>query len=88
MPIAAVLYHCELKRVYNKNEHLAGVIVKWVIFVYFWTLMFLGLVYKSDTLKGVLSLTLVLVPIYTLVYTYLIFNTKCMTARVEGIRGG
>jgi hypothetical protein len=73
MPIAAILYHCELSRICKKSELKILMVLKYLLYGIFYVILTFSFFYEMKVFANV---NLFVVSSLTAGYSYAIFNTK------------
>ena len=87
LPLTAIAYHYQLKYIYQKHEHPIFVYLKVIMYIYFLGVVLATVIMQTITLKIILAVSLLFVPGLLIIYTYALFNTKCMSGSRVGIIG-
>ena len=76
MPVAALLYHNELKTVCQKREHNVLFALKLICYAAYYILVLLGLFLKEELWDMFNVGAMIFVGSFTILYSYAIFNIK------------
>ena len=85
MPIAAVIYHLELVRICKKAEYKVFLVLKYLLFVVFYTILVYSFIREITLIANV---NLFATSTLLTVYTYAIFNNKMFQRQDPNIQPG
>ena len=77
-PLFGLLYHYQLSVVHNKREHVVMFVLKAALFIGFLVVIFWTWASQDLSLLITTGTCLIVVPIVAIIYSYTIFNMKCM----------
>ena len=85
LPFSAICYHYQLGYIENRHEHPILQYIKRAIYAAFLLIVVWTFVSQTLTLKIMTAFALLIVPALLIVYTYAIFNVKCMSGNRVGV---
>lgn len=78
-PVFGMIYHEQLKYVHNKKELRTFFVLKTLVFVAFILLACYTWITQTELFQSVTCISLMAIPAISIIYSYIIFNAKCMT---------
>jgi len=75
-PVAGLLHDYELKRVWEKNEHMGWLVAKVLIYIAYWAILLLSWILSTPHMNKLGNLSLIFVPIFAMTYSFMIFKYK------------
>ena len=83
-PLFGLAYHQQLGIVHNKKEHIVFFVLKLAIFAGFLVIIFYTWASQQMTMLITTGTCLIIIPIVSIIYSYTIFNMKCMASGRDG----
>ena len=77
-PFFGMFYHYMLRMVHNKREFVVFFVAKTVLFLAFLFIALYTWVSQHHSFQVATGVTLIVAPIASIIYSYMIFNMKCM----------
>lgn len=74
-------YHLQLRRVHNKQEHMTFFVIKCLVFACFVLLVFYTWITQQVFFLQITGIALIAAPAIAIVYSFTIFNSKCMAVQ-------